>query len=76
MRKLSRVSRPRVSTKGVAVVSFKVSANGAISALSLSSSSGSAELDRAALNVVQRAAPFPAPPEGAKRSFAVEIKGR
>ncbi|WP_417258958.1 TonB family protein [Celeribacter sp.] len=76
MRKLSRVSRPRVSTKGVAVVSFKVAANGGLAAVSLSRSSGSAELDRAALKVVQRAAPFPAPPSGARRSFSIEIKGR
>lgn len=76
MRKLSRVSRPRVSSKGAALVAFGVTANGGLSGVSIARSSGSAELDRAALTVVQRAAPFPAPPTGAQRSFSVEIKGR
>lgn len=76
MRKLSRISRPRVSVKGSAIVAFKVSASGGLAGISLKRSSGSSELDRAAIKVVTRAAPFPAPPAGAQRSFNVEIKGR
>ncbi|SFJ69606.1 energy transducer TonB family protein [Celeribacter neptunius] len=76
MRRLSRVSRPRVSARGAALVSFRLASSGALAGLSIARSSGSAELDRAALDVVQRAAPFPPPPAGARRAFSVEIKGR
>lgn len=76
MRHLSRVSRPRVRARGAAVVAFRVADNGDLSGLSLSNSSGSDALDRAAVGVVKGAAPFPAPPSGARRSFTIEIKGR
>ncbi|MFV0491692.1 MAG: TonB family protein [Pseudorhodobacter sp.] len=76
MRKLSRVPRPRVGARGAAVIAFQVSANGGLAAVSLARSSGSGELDRAALRLVKRAAPFPKPPAGAQRSFSIQIKGR
>lgn len=76
MRKISRVKRPRVSSKGIAVVRFSVSQSGALSGLAIARSSGSNELDAAALRVVQKAAPFPKPPQGAQTSFSVQIKGR
>ena len=47
-----------------------------LAGLSVARSSGSAALDRAALRVVQRAAPFPAPPAGAQRSFSIKIEAR
>ncbi|WP_415918962.1 energy transducer TonB family protein [Tateyamaria sp. SN6-1] len=75
MRRLSRVSRPKVGSRGTAVVSFRVSGAGTIASVSIARSSGSAQLDRAALRVVQRAAPFPAPPAGAQRSFRINIQG-
>lgn len=76
MRKLSRVPRPRMNARGAAVVAFRIAGSGGLSGVSLARSSGSAALDRAALQVVQRAAPFPAPPAGAQRSFSIQIKAR
>ncbi|MCA0043962.1 TonB family protein [Celeribacter litoreus] len=76
MRVLSRGPRPSVSVRASAFVSFRIAGSGALEQVGISRSSGSASLDRAALQMVERAAPFPAPPTGAQRSFSVEIKGR
>jgi protein TonB len=76
MRRISRVSKPRVSSRGTAIVAFSVSGTGGLSSLSISRSSGSAVLDQAALLVIRTAAPFPAPPRGAQRDFSINIKGR
>ncbi|MCR8546708.1 TonB family protein [Salipiger sp. P9] len=76
MRKLSRVPRPRMNVRGATVVAFRISGTGGLAGVSVARSSGSSALDSAALKVVQRAAPFPAPPAGAQRSFSVQIKGR
>lgn len=75
-RKISRVRAPRVGFRGIAVVRFAVDAQGRLSALSLVQSSGSAQLDEAALSVIRRAAPFPSPPPGAQRVFQKTIQGR
>ncbi|WP_138933625.1 energy transducer TonB family protein [Roseovarius arcticus] len=76
MRKISRVPRPRSTSRGTAVVAFTVAASGALGGVRIASSSGSAQLDRAALSMIQSAAPFPQPPPGAQRSFTINIKGR
>ncbi|GAA0310270.1 energy transducer TonB family protein [Rhodovulum strictum] len=76
MRKLARVPRPRVDSHGAAVVAFRIADNGGLAGAALAQSSGSARLDQAALHLVQRAAPFPAPPSGAQRSFSIRIEGR
>ncbi|MCR9272578.1 MULTISPECIES: cell envelope integrity protein TolA [Mameliella] len=76
MRKLSRAGRPRVNARGTAVVAFSISSGGGLASLSLARSSGSSALDRAALGVVRSAAPFPQPPNGARRSFSIQIQGR
>lgn len=76
MRRISRVPRPRVGSQGTAVVAFRVSSGGGLAGASLARSSGNANLDQAALNLVRRAAPFPPPPPGAQRSFTISIKGR
>ncbi len=76
MKKISRVPKPRVGTKGTSVVAFTISSAGGLSAISLARSSGSPRLDQAALHVVRKAAPFPPPPAGARRSFSIKIKGR
>ncbi len=76
MRKISRVSRPRVGVRGKAVIAFTIASNGGLSGVSVAKSSGSARLDAAALQVVRRAAPFPAPPRNARRSFTISIVGR
>lgn len=75
LRKISGVPRPRVGARGTAVVAFTIAPGGGLSAISVARSSGSARLDRAALTVIRRAAPFPAPPPGARRSFSIRIKG-
>ncbi|WP_147112502.1 energy transducer TonB [Tateyamaria sp. syn59] len=75
-RRINRVRRPRIGVRGVATVAFRVASNGGLSALSVTQSSGSAELDRAAMQMIQRAAPFPVPPPGAQRSFVKRIEGR
>ncbi len=76
MRHLARVLRPRSKGRGAALVRFTIDRNGGLSAVGLARSSGSDRLDRAALTVVQRAAPFPAPPQGATRSYSIKIEGR
>ena len=76
MRKISRVPRPRAGSRGTAVVGFSVTGGGGLASVHLTGSSGSAQLDRAALQMIRRAAPFPAPPAGAQRSFTISIKGR
>lgn len=76
MRKIARVPRPRGHSKGTAVVAFSVSSSGGLARVSLARSSGSSALDKAALRVIRKAAPFPAPPSGARRSFSIRIKGR
>ncbi|SPH21080.1 hypothetical protein ASD8599_01823 [Ascidiaceihabitans donghaensis] len=76
MRRLARQKRPRAATKGTAIVSFSIAASGAVNRATIAQSSGSPQLDRDAVALVRRAAPFPAPPKGAKRAFKVRIKGR
>ncbi|KEJ88489.1 cell envelope integrity protein TolA [Sulfitobacter donghicola] len=76
MRRISRVRKPRVNSRGTAVVSFSISSSGGLSRVSIARSSGSAALDNAAKGVIRKAAPFPKPPRGAKRQFSIRIKGR
>lgn len=54
----------RAGIRGTAVVSFTVSASGGISGARVVRSAGSPVLDAAALEAVQRAAPFPKIPDG------------
>lgn len=75
MRKLSRAGKPRVNARGVAIVAFTIHANGGLASVSLARSSGSQALDQAALRLVRGASPFPKPPQGARRSFSIQIKG-
>lgn len=75
MRKISRVPKPRVGSVGTATVGFTIASNGRLASASITHSSGVPALDRAALKVIQRAAPFPKPPAGAQRSFTLKIKG-
>lgn len=76
MRRISRVSKPRVRSRGTAVIAFSISSGGGLAGLSVARSSGSAALDQAALGVIRKAAPFPRPPAGARRQFSIRIKGR
>ena len=76
MHKISRARRPRASAKSWAVVRFSVDASGGLGSVGIAKSSGSAKFDQAALSVVRRAAPFPAPPPGALRKFTIRIEPR
>ena len=76
MQRISRVRKPRVGASGTATVRFSVSPSGGLANVSVARSSGSPRLDRAALQVIRRAAPFPKTPPGAQRSFQIRIEGR
>lgn len=68
-RAAGRISRSvRASANNDVQVAFTVSANGALGGLRIARSSGSAALDKAALDAVRRAAPFPPIPDGAGRA--------
>ncbi|MFI5011246.1 MAG: energy transducer TonB [Hyphomicrobiales bacterium] len=54
-------------------VSFSLDASGRVTSVSLSHSSGQADLDAEAVAMVRRASPFPAPPPGANRTFNAGI---
>ncbi|MEI4262147.1 energy transducer TonB family protein [Roseovarius sp. D0-M9] len=75
MQKLSRAGKPRVGTRGTVVVAFTIGDGGGLASVSLARSSGSSRLDQAAVQLVRGAGPFPAPPQGARRSFSIQIKG-
>ena len=75
IRKIQR-RKSRTNIRGVAVVTFAIAPNGALARVSVVQSSGSATLDKIAVDAVRRAAPFPPPPVGAKVSFRLSIKGR
>jgi protein TonB len=79
-RKLGRESR-KISTsakakaRNIATVSFVVNANGSLDGVGIVKSSGSPELDQAALAVVSRAAPFPPiPPDTGRTSWPFKIQ--
>lgn len=76
MRRIQRTRRERVNARGSAQVSFTIAANGALAAVGIARSSGSARLDQVALQQIRRAAPFPPPPAGARRSFTLRIDGK
>ncbi len=76
LRKVHRARRKSVKMRGTARVSFRIADNGTLTRIAISQSSGSARLDKIALSQVRAAAPFPRPPAGAKRNFAVDIKGK
>ncbi|WP_299918190.1 energy transducer TonB [uncultured Roseobacter sp.] len=76
MRYIARQRRPDLSARGTAVIAFTIAADGGLAAAEVARSSGSSTLDNAALRIVQRAAPFPPPPAGARRSHSIGIKGR
>ncbi len=76
MRCISRVGRPRVTSRGTAIVSFRISGNGGVTSVALAGSSGDAGLDRAAVQTISRAGPCPAPPPGAQTAFSIRVQGR
>ena len=76
LRQLSRTSRPSAGRRGVAVVGFEIGAGGELRRVVILRSSGHDTVDRAALDHVSRAAPFPPPPDGAQTRFQVEYESR
>lgn len=73
---LQRHRRPLLATgaaRGTAVVTFRVGGNGAVSGLRLQRSAGNAALDAQALDLLRRAAPLPAPPQGRGLQLSVPI---
>lgn len=75
-RHLRQVRWPVTGFDGTSVILFTVGDTGALSAISVLHSSGNAEFDSLALNLVRNAAPFPAPPPGAQRTFNIPIRKR
>ncbi|MAP14037.1 TonB family protein [uncultured Sulfitobacter sp.] len=73
---IARVGKPRVRSRGTAVIAFSVGNGGQLAGARVARSSGSAALDQAALGIIRQAAPFPRPPAGAQRNFSIQIKGR
>ncbi|KQQ81168.1 energy transducer TonB [Aureimonas sp. Leaf324] len=72
--RLNRFKRtPRGGGAGTVRVSFTITASGAATGIRLSGSSGNPALDEAALSLVRRASPFPAPPEGGSVPMTVPI---
>lgn len=59
--------------RGIAVVGFRLGEAGELAGVALLRSSGEADLDKESLALIARAAPFPSPPAGAQRDFAVDI---
>ena len=60
--------------KGIALVNFMLDSAGQVAGVSLIRSSGDGDLDREALAMVKRAAPYPPPPSGAVRLFSPLIE--
>lgn len=73
MRKIQRTRQERAGARGTATVAFRITASGGVTSLRIQKSSGSARIDQIALRHIQRAAPFPPPPSGARTSFNLEI---
>jgi len=63
----------RRHAKGIAIIGFALDESGGVGSVSLLRSSGDADLDAESVALVNRAAPFPPPPPGAKHSFAIEV---
>lgn len=71
--KLSKAFR-QPKGKGVVVVSFVVGANGSVASVRVVNSSGVPAIDKAGLDAVRRAAPFPSiPPEAGRSTWAFTI---
>lgn len=72
--RLNRVRKPKGIGRGATLVAFQVSRSGGLASASVVKSSGNKRLDRAALQHVSKAAPFPSPPKGAKTRFTFKFE--
>jgi protein TonB len=75
-RHLGRLPRPQSDFGGTALVAFTIAPAGGLTSLRIARSSGDRHFDRLALGFIQSGVPYPAPPEGAQRSFQVPVSGR
>lgn len=71
--RVMRFRPERVTLTGTTVLRFTLGADGSLVNAVIADSSGSGLLDRTALNALERAAPFPAPPPSAGNSLTFEI---
>lgn len=76
LRQITRLRPQRAPARGTVLVRFAIAGSGALADVGVAQSSGSAALDRLALDHIRRAAPFPAPPAGAQTAFSFEFLGR
>ncbi|WP_426033772.1 TonB family protein [Cypionkella sp. TWP1-2-1b2] len=76
MKKIRGAKKRSSPGKGSAVVGFAISPSGGLSLVKIVKSSGSAALDAAALDHIQRSAPFAPPPVGASTRFSFEFVGK
>lgn len=67
------IDRERPRPKALAIVGFRLDAQGRLESAWLARPTGSAQLDAEAMDMVRRSAPFPAPPANADRHFAAAI---
>jgi len=74
--KIRRTRQRAAGGRGTVRVRFSIGGSGGLAGVSVAASSGSATVDRAALDHIRRAAPFPAPPPGAQRRFVIPIEIR
>ena len=63
----------RLGNQGNPAVSFKLDGSGRVISARLARSSGIDSLDREVVAMVNRASPFPAPPDGRPQSFTVPV---
>lgn len=63
----------RMGMPGTAGVRFSIDTAGHLIDVEIIRPSGVAALDREAIDIVRRAAPFPAPPPGAQRNFTANV---
>ncbi|KJS14620.1 MAG: hypothetical protein VR78_09845, partial [Hoeflea sp. BRH_c9] len=74
--KIARTRQRNTGGRGIAHVSFQITASGQVAGVSVSRSSGNSSVDRAAIAHVKRASPFPKPPAGARTRFVIPIEFR
>lgn len=76
MKKVRATKKKKGAGRGAVVIGFTVAANGGLASVQVVRSSGNAALDQVGVDHIRRAAPFPAPPADAGRSFSFEFVGR
>lgn len=76
MKKVRATRKQGGAGRGTVQVGFSIAADGSLAGVRVLQSSGNAALDEVAVSHIRRSAPFPAPPEGAGRSYSFEFVGK